>query len=241
MKRFKWLTLPFMLLLLSGCLYPQSQLSKNQIPNQVQLDQIQQAVTSYQQQTNGLLPIKTKPEDTPIFQKYQIDFSKLREKGLIGETPGTAFENGGHYLYVIIKPESKPTVKLLDLRTSERLRALQVKIKFYKEKHQYPPFGKQVANGIYNLKYKELGLEQPPVVDSPYSEQMLPIYINAKGELLIDYRKDLYAYLNEQDHTYKNGEDIRYLLTDHAPFVPGYSPPYTVKDGEPVFMTNTAS
>ncbi|MFQ3542973.1 hypothetical protein Q7A53_02725 [Halobacillus rhizosphaerae] len=240
MRWAKLLLIPLFTLLLSGCLYPQSQLQKNQTPNQIQLEQIQKAVDSFQDQTNGLLPIKTKPQDTPIFIKYPIDFSKLREKGLIGEAPGSSFENGGHYQYVIIKPETNPTVKVLDLRTSETLRALQVKIKFYKEKNKYPPFGSQVAKGVYKLNYEKLGLDHQPVVDSPYSDQSLPIYISDQGELLIDYRKDLYNYLRNKKNSYKNGDDIRYLLTDHSPLVPAYSPPYTLENGEPVFMNSSS-
>lgn len=242
MKWLKLISLLFIIFFLSGCLYPKAQLEKNQIPKQVQLETVQNAVEQYQEKQNGLLPIKTKPQDTPIFQKYQLDFSKLKQNALIGELPGTSFENGGYYQYVIIHPETNPTVKVLDLRNTETLRSIQVKVAFYEESHQYPPFGDQIARGVYELDYKKLGLQEEPMIDSPYSEQMLPVYLNARGEVLIDYRKDLFTYLKDQEHDYEPGEDIRYLLTDHAPFVPGYSEKYTVKNGEPIFMSEyTAS
>ncbi|MGI8315367.1 hypothetical protein [Halobacillus mangrovi] len=241
MKWLKLLLLFLCMIVLSGCLYPSSQLQKNQVPNQVQLESIQTAVDTFQSNSGGLLPIKTKPQDTPVFQKYQLDFSKLKEQGLIGELPGTSFENGGHYQYVIIHPEKDPTVKVLDLRTTEELRSLQVKVKFYQDSNRYPPLGDQIARGVYALDYEKVGLEEEPMIDSPYSQQMLPVYLNAKGEVLIDYRKDLYNYLQNKDHSYESGDDIRYLLTDHAPFVPGYSEAYTVKDGEPIFMSEYES
>ncbi|MCA0970340.1 hypothetical protein LCM20_07045 [Halobacillus litoralis] len=237
MKRLKLLIFPVLVVLLSGCLYPNAELKKNQVPNQVQLESIQHAVEQFQTNENGLLPIKTKPQETPIFQKYLLDFDKLKQRALIGELPGTSFENGGYYQYVIIHPETDPTVKVLDLRTTEALRSLQVKSTFYQQSHQYPPFGDQIAKGVYELDHSKLGLDEPPMIDSPYSEQMLPVYLNANGEVLIDYRKDLYAYLNEKDHDYQTGDDIRYLLTDYAPFVPGYSEEYTVEGGEPIFMS----
>ncbi|RWZ60259.1 hypothetical protein EQV77_02915 [Halobacillus fulvus] len=237
MKYMKLLTFPLLLLFLTGCLYPQAELQKNKVPNQQQLEMIQNAVNQYQTSSGGLLPIKTKPEDTPIFQKYQIDFSKLKERNLINELPATSFENGGYYQYVLLDVEQNPTVKLLDLRTTEDLRSLQIKVQFHMDDHRYPPFGDQIARGVYELDYEKIGLNQPPVIDSPYSEQLLPVYLNAEGKVLIDYRKDLYSYLREQDHFYEPGDDIRYLLTDHAPFVPAYSDPYTVQDGEPVFMS----
>lgn len=68
------------LLILSGCLYPSSQLEKNQTPNQAQLDMVQSALNDYQEKTNGLLPIRTKPNETPIFEKYIIDFNQLKNK-----------------------------------------------------------------------------------------------------------------------------------------------------------------
>ncbi|CDQ19491.1 hypothetical protein SAMN05192559_104282 [Halobacillus karajensis] len=235
MKRILFILLPLPVLLLSGCLYPQNQLAKNQVPNDQQLEIVQNAVDNYQEQTNGRLPIKTKDQDTPIFQKYPIEFSKLRELNLINELPGTSFENGGHYQYVIIHPESNPTVKVLDLRTTEEVRSLQVKVKFYRDNNKYPPFGDFVAPGVYELDYGALGMEEPPMVDSPYSEHQLPVYLDEQGQVYIDYRKDLYTYLRDENHDYKNGEDIRYLLTDHTPFVPAYSTAYTIEDGEPVF------
>src|SRR5699024_7925410 len=83
--------------------------------------------------------------------------------------------------------------------------------------------------------YTKLGLKNPPKVVSPYSKENLPIIMDRDGELYIDYRIDLYNALNEYDHNYKNGDDIRYILAENTPFVPVYSLPYTVENGEPVF------
>lgn len=241
MKRLLFTLLPLILLSLTGCMYPNSELQKNKIPNQQQLEMVQGAVDSYQEKKSGLLPIKTKAQDTPIFQKYPIEFGKLKQMNLMGDLPGTSFENGGYYQYVIIDPENDPTVKVLDLRTTEAVRSLQVKVKFYSENNQYPPLGDFIAQGVYELDHEKLGMEEPPLVDSPYSDQQLPVYLDEQGKVYIDYRKDLYTYLRNEDHQYETGEDIRYLLTDFTPFVPAYSKPYTVEDGEPVFMKEEPS
>ncbi|WP_181348218.1 hypothetical protein [Thalassobacillus sp. CUG 92003] len=235
MKLMKIALMPLLLMALTGCLYPNDQLAKNKVPNQQQLETVQNAVEQYQEQTSNYLPIKTKPQDTPIFQKYLLDFSALKQQGLISEAPGTAFENGGHYQYVLINVEENPTVKVLDLRTSETIRSINTKIDVYKRENGYPPFGKEVASGIYELKYEKLGYDNPLTVESPYSQKNLPVLINDRQELVIDYRKDIYQFMEGNDHTYEKGDDLRYLLTDHSPFVPGYSPPYTIEDGEPVF------
>ncbi|MFG6148684.1 hypothetical protein [Halobacillus sp. B23F22_1] len=238
MNLLKWVSIPLLLFVLSGCLYPESELNKNSATNQEQLESVQASVIQFQEQESGLLPIKTREEDTPPFLKYPVDFSKLRERGLIGEAPGNSFENGGHYQYIIVHPDEKPTVKVVDLRLTEALRSLQLKVDFYENENEYPPLNNKVAKNVYDLKYEEMGLESPPTVDSPYSDQQLPVYINERGELLVDYRKELYQLLDQEEHSYDEGDDIRYLLTDHTPFAPAYSPAYTIEDGEPVFKTS---
>ncbi|MCP3025849.1 hypothetical protein [Halobacillus sp. A5] len=237
MKLLKWLSIPAVLFMLTGCLYPQSELKKNNATNQEQLESVQTAVSQYKEQESGLLPIKTKEEDTPPFLKYPLDFSKLRESGLIGEAPGNSFENGGHYQYVIINPDEDPTVKVVDLRMTEALRSLQLKVDFYENENEFPPLNNKIAKGVYDLKYEEMGLESAPTIDSPYSDQKLPVYINERGELLVDYRKEIYPLLEEEEHSYEEGDDLRYFLTDHTPIAPAYSPPYTLEDGELVFMS----
>lgn len=221
---------------LSGCLYPQDKLEKNQSPNEAQLELVQSAVDQYREDKQGLVPIKTKENDTPIFQKYLIDFSVLKENNLIDEIPGNAYEKGGHYQYTLLTPEDDPRVKLIDLRITEEIRRVNVQLDIYRSEHLYPPFGKEIADGIYNVDYKKLGFESAPSVVSPYSQENLPVVMDVNGDLFVDYRIDLMNALKEYDNDYKEGDDIRYILADNTPFVPAYSLPYTVKDDEPVFL-----
>jgi hypothetical protein len=237
MKKWKIsVGLMFVMIILSGCLYPEERLEKNQIPNEMQLQTVQDAIDKYREANNGLLPIKTRNMDTPIFQKYPVDFKKLKQYGFLAATPGNAFEEGGYYQYVIIDPENNPTVKVIDLRLTDKIREVGVKVEIFRNQHVYPPYGKQVANGIYELDYEKLGYKEPLYVTSPYSNQPLPIIIDMNGDLHIDYRKDLYELLRNEKHSYQPGDDIRYLLTDFYPFAPDYSLPYTIENGEPVFM-----
>ncbi|MDY0396556.1 hypothetical protein ACFSMW_04895 [Virgibacillus halophilus] len=221
---------------LSGCLYPKEELDKNKVPNQDQLDAIQKAVDEYREQTGGLVPIKTKPMETPLYEKYIVDFTMLKEKNLISETPGNAYENGGIYQYTLITPEKNPTVKLIDLRMSEAIRDINIKLDLYRDKHLYPPFGKKIASNVYTIDYKKLGLNEAPYVKSPYSQKILPIVINTDGDLYVDYGSELADALKKYKHHYKNGDDIRDILAENTPFVPAYSLPYTVKNGDPVFL-----
>ena len=238
MKRTYIYIIGVMLLILSGCMYPKEELAKNKVPNEVQMEMVQNAVTKYKEETNGLVPIKTKDSDTPIFEKYLIDFSQLKERNLLTEIPANAYENGGVYQYTLVDPENNPTVKLLDLRTIEAIRNVNVHLNIYRNKHIYPPFDKEVVPGVYTINYKKLGLDEPANVTSPFSGESLPIIIDTDGKLYIDYRKDLYDALQTYDHDFKEGDDIRYILVENTPFVPAYSLPYTIKNNEPVFLKN---
>lgn len=232
------LSILLLIVLLSGCLYPQNELSKNETPNEAQLGMVQSAVEEYQDKTQGLVPIKTKENDTPIFQKYLVDFNLLKKEQIMAELPGNAYENGGIYQYTIITPEEDPRVKLIDLRITKSIREVMVKLQTYRNKHLYPPFGEEIADGIFQIDYEKLGYESPPYVVSPFTQENLPIIMDTDGELYVDYRMDLHNALEKYDNNYKEGDDIRYLLAENTPFVPAYSLPYTVKDGEPVFSKN---
>jgi len=232
------LVLILMLIILTGCLYPKSELAKNQIPNEQQLEMIQQAVKQYKEDTGGLVPIKTKESDAEIYEKYLIDFTELKEAQLISEIPGTAYENGGVYQYVILTPDDDPQVKLIDLRTTEKLREINVKLDIYRSKNMYPPFGPQIEKGVYQINYEKLGFKSEPVVVSPFTKNNLPFVMDETGEVFIDYRMDLREALEEYPHDFKENEDIRSILTDNFPFVPAYSLPYTIKNDEPTFLLN---
>lgn len=222
--------------LLSGCLYPQSEREQNQIPYEDQLDTVQNAVNDYREEKQGLVPIRTKSSDTPIFEKYLVDFTLLKENGNLSNAPGNAYEQGGVYQYTLITPEDDPRVKLIDLRVTEAIRSVNVQLDIFRSEHIYPAYGEKIVNGLYTIDYEKLGLNNAPTVVSPYSQENLPIIMDVDGNLYVDYSIDLNNALNEYDHDYKEGDDIRYILADHTPFVPAYSLPYTIKDNEPVFL-----
>lgn len=237
-KRTILIMVSFAVLFLSACMYPKSELAKNQVPNEEQLDMVQEAVNQYREDTNGLIPIKTKEADADQYEKYLIDFVLLKEEQYLTETPGTAYENGGVYQYVIIRPEDESLVKLIDLRVVEKLREVYVRLDTYRSKNIYPPFGEQIDDGLFQLNYKKLNYSSEPHVVSPFTGNNLPFILDKNGELYIDYRIDLQQALSEYEHSLQEGDDIRTILEDNYPFVPVYSLPYTVKENEVVFMNN---
>lgn len=220
-------------ILLSGCMYPDKELTQNQISNQDQIHTVQAAVDSYIKENHGYIPVKTEKANTPIYQKYPVDFKKISPKYL-AEPPGNAFESGGDFQYVLIHTETKPIVKLFDLRITEAIRDLNLRIKA----NGYPPYKKRVAGNLYTIDYKQLGYDQSPYAVSPFTGTKLPFVITGNAEIFVDYRADLDLILKKEHNNVKAGADIRPLLVKNSLFVPAYSLPYTVdpKTNAPVFL-----
>ena len=216
-----------------GSLYKDEEQERvQQSPDLELLNSVQRAVDAYRQDT-GVLPIKNSEEDTDLFIKYQIDFSKLANGGYLVKSPDNSFEQGGIFQYVIWNAEEKPTVRLVDLRMTERLR--EVNIRFMAT--TYPQFKERVADYVYTINFDNIGYKTDVAVDSPYSSDLLPLVVSSDGEVYVDYSIELQRFINDKDVTPAPGEDIRHLLADEYPVVPAYSLPYTVNDkSEVVFM-----
>ncbi|MBT2642058.1 hypothetical protein J7I80_07470 [Bacillus sp. ISL-41] len=218
---------------LTGCMYPEEKLVQNQVPYKDQLDSVQSAVDQYKEAKGGLLPIKTKDAETPIYQKYPIDFKKIVPR-YMAESPGNAYENGGLFQYVLVDAETDPTVKLLDLRMAETIREIKMRI----NATGYPPFKEKVAENVYTLDFKKIGYKEEPVVVSPFTNQNLHFIISTEGEIYVDYRSDLYQAIKSSKKEFEEGVDIRDILVDNSMFVPAYSLPYAIdqETKEPVFL-----
>ncbi|MEJ9279848.1 hypothetical protein [Ureibacillus thermosphaericus] len=218
-------------LLLSGCLFPQEERVENQIPDEAQLIAVQNAIDQYRAET-GVLPIKNKDMDTDIFIKYPIDFSKLVPKYL-ANIPGNSYEKGGIFQYIIWDPENNPTVKLVDLRSAETIRDLNIRLLSTK----YMPYKDRIADYVYSIDFKKLGFAKELTVPSPYSNKHLPLVASTEGQAYVDYSIDLAQFIRENHLKPEPGEDIRMLLVEAYPVVPAYSLPYTVNENnEPIFM-----
>ncbi len=187
-------------LFLTACLYPEEELAQNQIPYQDQIQSVQTAVKQFQEKNGGILPIKTKEANTPIYQKYPIDFKRIVPAHL-AEPPGNAFESGGVFQYVLVDVEKNPTVKLLDVRVAETIREIKIRI----QSTGYPPYKEKIAENVFTLDYKKLGYKEEPVAVSPFTQKNLPFIIDGNAEVYVDYRSDLYEKLKNTDHSYKRG------------------------------------
>ncbi|NLY78689.1 MAG: hypothetical protein GX072_01925, partial [Lysinibacillus sp.] len=147
--------------------------------------------------------------------------------------PGNAFEKGGIFQYIIWDPENNPTVKLVDLRSAEKIRELNIRLLSSK----YMVYKDRIADYVYSIDFDKLNYDSQLTVPSPYSNNHLPLVASTEGKAYVDYSIDLALFLKENDIKPTPGEDIRMLLVEAYPVVPAYSLPYTVNENnEPVFM-----
>ncbi|GAF65306.1 hypothetical protein BTS2_2204 [Bacillus sp. TS-2] len=219
---------------LVGCFYPEEERVQNQVPYPEQLELVRSAVERFQEDS-GVLPIKTFEDSTSLYQRYQIDFNQLVPRYL-QEPPGTAFESGGVYTYVLWNVDEEPEVKLIDLTTMRDIQEMQQKLNDYRNRHSYAPVAEVLNHGLFKLDYEALGYSEEPYVKSPYYDTFLPILLTNDWEIIIDYQIDLNIALEEHDGQFEPGDDIREILIANSPFVPNRSIPYTIdENGEPIY------
>ncbi|MEK3974885.1 MULTISPECIES: hypothetical protein [unclassified Psychrobacillus] len=234
MKKLLLTVMAMVVLVLSGCGFKGGYEPENLLPYEDQLNSVQTAVESFREASGGLLPIKTREQETDQYIKYPIDFKKI-VPAYLGKTPANSFEAGGIYQYVLMDVEENPTVKLVDLRIADTLRD----INYRKGINGYGPIAETITEGVYKLDYKKMGYKNELSVQSPYSDTMLPLVATGDGKVYVDYSIELNRMLQDTEVNVKPGDDIRFLLTDNFAIVPAYSLPYTVdENNEPVFMLN---
>ena len=194
---------------------------------------VQRAVDLYIQKL-GVPPIKNKAQETPLYEKYQVDFKKLLNYQLISTIPTNAFENGGTIIYVLIKVETKTQVKLMDLITYKKMVELQDKVDQFMKKNQGQiPKGIAVAAEFYVLDHEQLS-EKSGQLRSPYSNQFLSIIIHISGQISIDYAPEIMKMMKKKGLTQVDAKtDLRALLVEEGIFVPVRSFPYYWINNEP--------
>ncbi|TQK63515.1 hypothetical protein FB479_103381 [Brevibacillus sp. AG162] len=230
-KSFKLvISLTILSSLLSGCLYPDERRAENQIPSTFFVEATQKAIEQFQKDT-AVLPIVTKSLDTPIFEKYEIDFRKMIPK-YMPDVPGNAFEKGGVYKYVLIDVDTKPTVKLIHLTAVSTVADVQSEVDRYKGHFEKLPVLADLGNGYYSIDHDRLGLKAWQV-PSTMGTYLLPLVMNAEGQVGIDYAADIAQLLRDTKVTVPEKTDPRYVLARNSMFVPAKSFPYEMVDGEP--------
>jgi hypothetical protein len=217
-------------------MYPNELRKENQVNPAEYLTVVQNAIDQYRTKT-GVLPIKNSEEDTPIYEKYRIDFKKLQERGLISSPPPNSFESGGVFEYVLVNPETKPEVKLMDLTSYQSAGEVQKWVDDYKSKHSGElPKGDAIAEYFYYIDFNKLG-KKPPQVRSVYNRQsFFNFIVHESGTVAIDYAPDIMNIVKTKhvQGQLKPDQDLRALLVQDSFFVPGRSFPYYWKNEQPL-------
>jgi len=222
---------------LSGCMYPDDKRKEAQSSPEEFMVVVQHAVDQFRERQGGMLPIKNSDMDTPLYEKYKVDFKKLQEYRLLTNIPANAFESGGNYIYVLVNVETKPTVKMLDMVSYQSVNQIQQKTIAYQSKNGGKlPAGEKVSEGVYYLDFDKLG-ESRPNLFSVYNRQNLLTYlIQESGVVTLDYAFDLMRIIESKSLKDKldANSDLRELLVEHTPFVPNQSLPYVWREGQPL-------
>lgn len=223
--------------LLFGCMYPENRRAENQVSGLEYLVVVQNAIEQYQAHI-GVLPIKTSQMDTPIYEKYVIDFKRLTNSPYLSQIPPNAFENGGKHIYVLIDVEEKPTVKLLDLVTAQRVNDVQIAVDSYilRNEGKLPIEKAYEQDGYFYIDFKAIGMASRPEIKSVFSGQYLRLLMNDKGKVFVDYAPDIVSHTLKHSITIVPDRDPRAVLTDLTPFVPVKSPEYHWVDNEPILV-----
>lgn len=230
---FKVITVLLSVLFLNACMYPESE-EQNQMPSESQIDMVQNAVEQYQEDTDGLLPIKTVTETREYFE-YQVDFERL-VPDYLDERPPISYEAGGYYQFVILDAEENPTVKLADLRITEEIRSLQLRVNGMGD---HVEFEETIGPNVYKLDLDFYNLNENPTVTSPYSGGSLNVYYSGGENFIVDYREEIGRIIDDNNLQFETGDDVREVLYEYTPVVPIYSPEITVdENNDPIFMTN---
>jgi hypothetical protein len=215
-----------------GCLYPDDQTPNSQASARESVLTVQDAVDRYKEQT-GLLPIQNDQETVPLYEKYKVDFGKLKRMGFISQIPSASYENGGSYQFLIIDEETKPLVKLLDISVFQAVIDVQKRVDEYRSKRSNQnPAGDEIYPGFAIIDFNKLGTKAQDII-SVYSRQSLNLLVNAQGQVLVDYGIDIVTAIKKSGVQPQKDVDLRRELIEASYFVPVRSPVYHLVDGEP--------
>lgn len=225
---------------LSGCLYPDEKKNENRVSYRESVKRIQSAIDDYQKE-KGLLPILNADQETPKYEKFRIDLDKLQKEGFINEIPSTAFEKGGSAYFLIQDEETKPTVKVMDLITVQKVNDVQRLVNQYKIAHDGKlPAGDEVYPDIHAVDPSLAGLKDIGL-KSVYSGQEVRFIMDRTGTVYVDYAFDMMQLIDKQGLKPTREEDLREELVKASEYVPVKSLPYRWSGDAPVAVAPGSS
>ncbi len=231
-RRFVLAAWAALLMILTGCLYPEENTPGQAASVSGSVQAMQDAVKRYQDAT-GLLPIQNADPSVPVYEKYKIDLAKMQRMGYIESVPKLAFESGGPYVFLIIDEETAPKVKLLDISVFQAIADVQKKVDQYLRNHggELPVDGEAYPGFAY-LDFGKLGIKRPDI-QSMFSPRPLELMAAPDGKVYGDYGIDIADEIRDQGLSPAGTGDLRRILIESSPFVPVKSPEYRFVQGGP--------
>lgn len=198
---------------------------------------VQAAVDGFYE-SHHVLPIVNSELDTPVYEKYKVDFARLKSYGYIQSIPENAFENGGLHHYVMVDVEDEAKVKLLHIPSVRDAKEVEQRMLDYAKTHGGLPLGEPVYPEWYEIDYAKLGLQEVRV-QSVFTNQYVGLLVHTSGVVSIDYASDIMQLIMQNDIEHIDTDvDLRTLLVEHSYFVPAHTQPYYWVDGTPVISPN---
>lgn len=227
------LTVALISLLLSGCLYPQTDSSTSSIVSKESMRNVQAAIDQYLND-KGILPIHNSDASVDRYEKFRVNFDTLKKEGYVDVLPSSAFEGGGNYYFLILNEDTEPTVKAQSIYLIQKMIDVQQKVDTYKSKNGTLPIAEQVYEGFYALDYKALDMKAPEL-HSLYSGGISELLIAESGTVYINYASDIYQMMKQHPEAELSDEhDLRELLVMYSDYVPVNSAKYKLINDEPV-------
>jgi len=222
-----------LLVVLSGCLYPQSDSSSTQSVSKEAIRNVQGAIEQYMDE-KSVLPIVNSDTSVDRFEKFRVNFDILKREGYLEMLPRSSYEGGGNFYYLILNEETEPVVKAQSVYLTQKIIDIQRKVEEYQSKNSKLPLGDKLYEGFYAIDYKALNMKTPEL-HSLYSGSIVQLMLTEAGSVYIDYASDIYqAKVANPELTEDAYDDWRYVLILNSDYVPVKSPKYKLIDGEPI-------
>ncbi|KWX83962.1 hypothetical protein AMQ83_30020 [Paenibacillus riograndensis] len=194
---------------------------------------VQEAGDDYQQQ-EGLLPILNADETTPRYEKFVIDLKKLHEMGYLDEISAAAFEKVCSACFIILDEETRPSVRLMDIVTVQKVNDVQRQINRYKSGHGGKlPAGDEIYPGLFTIDARQAGTGSI-TLKSIYSGQPLQFIMDKNGTVYAYYGPDIQSAIDKNGVSPEANRDLRLQLEQASYYVPVKSLPYYWVEGQPV-------